>query len=80
MWLELESEYNLRPQSLCVFSAFLSFQIIPFNLANDVLSEGVVSSYAITLEALISSYIAVSITVHGVIDISGEALIIVFSN
>ena len=68
---------------MCVFVAFFLFQIIPFNLANDVLSEGVVSSYAIAFEAF--SFIAgeqfiISKTIHGVVNIGGSALVIVLSN
>ena len=43
MWLELESEYYLRPQSLVVFRGIvLTIQVNIFNGTNDVLSEGVV--------------------------------------
>ena len=81
MWLELESEDNLRPQSLSVFVAFFLIQIIPFNLANNVLSKGVVSSYAVTFEAFSASeQCIISKTVHGVVNLGGSALVIVFSN
>ena len=43
MWLELESEYNLRPQSLVVsLGIIFSIQVNIFNGTNDILSEGVV--------------------------------------
>lgn len=72
----LESEEQLAPQGLGIMVALFFFEVIPFNLTNDVLSKGVVSSNAVAFEAphLVCQ------TVHGVVDIGGCTLVIIVGN